>query len=482
MHTSESFNYLKSQIEEKSKLNEEIINSIHEWEKKLKMKIDFLVLKLRNEIKLMKKMTFNLNPFFNDLIYYFNFWNLFYDLINVNINNLQKFNGTLGFEEQTKYIINILLKKEFKFENKIGYIDYNYNKEDNNDKTILYQIDDNYALFYKPYSSFLNDNNIENLVLKTIDEEYSIEFKENINSISCSKDKKEVFVCLSEDKKVKILDCNLELLKMKLSKDEIVGKSLNYNDHFNKCIQITNEHFATADNNNISIWSRIIDSIDNKKEYINIFNIILNSSILDLLSINNKYCISCQKNIISFINNYSIEEEKSIFDDRFEFYNSNNCLLLLKDYVAVNCLKGIAFIYLKTKEIVQFIDNKFEKKYICLNNQYSFYIISLFNNKYKENVAIGRFKNYNIKNDQYLYLWGRIEEMKYIDGSFECIENYGQIYSYNSSENLNPFNIIRIKNNFIYSLNKYFLLEEKVLSEVKSYDNQGYKLLLKKNI
>ena len=148
-------------------------------EKFLKMKIDFLVLKLRNEIKLLKKMTFNLNPFFDDLIYYFNFWNLFYDLQNVNINNLQKFNGTLGFEEQTKYIINILLKKEFKFENKIGFIDYNNNKKDNNDKTILHQIDDNYVLFYKPYYYFLNDNIKKNLVLRTIDEDYSIiEFRE----------------------------------------------------------------------------------------------------------------------------------------------------------------------------------------------------------------------------------------------------------------------------------------------------------------
>ena len=459
-----------------------IINSIHEWEKNLKMKIDFLVLKLRNEIKLLKKMTFNLNPFFDDLIYYFNFWNLFYDLQNVNINNLQKFNGTLRFEEQTKYIINILLKKEFKFENKIGFIDYNNNKKDNNDKTILHQIDDNYFLFYKPYYYFLNDNIKKNLVLRTIDEDYSIEFREPINSISSSKDKKEIFICLSEEKKVKILDCNLELLKIQLTTDEIVGKSMKAKDHFNKCIQITDDHFATADNNNINIWSRIIDSIDNKKEYINIANIKLNSSILYLLSINNKYCISCHQNIITFINNYSIKEEKSIFDYRFEFYNSYNCLLLLQKYVAVNCLKGIALIYLKTKEIVQFIDNKFEKKYICLNNQYSFYIISLFNNKFKEYVALGKFNNYNINNDaQYLYLWGRIEELKYIDGSFECIENYGQLYSYNSSENLNPSSITHLKNSFIYASNSYFSLEEKILSEVESYNKQGYKLLLEKN-
>ena len=277
------------------------------------------------------------------------------------------------------------------------------------------------------------------------------------------------------------MDCNLELLKIKLSKDEIVGKSMKFKDHFNKCIQITDEHFVTTDSNNISIWSRVIDSIDNKKEYINIANIKLNSSILYLLSINNKYCISCHQNIITFINNYSIEEEKSIYDFKFEFYNSNNCLLLLKDYVVVNCLTGIAFIYLKTKEIVQFIDNKFEKKYICLNNQYSFYIISLFNNNFKENVVFKNFNNYD-NNDQFLYLWGRIEELKYIDGSFECIENYGQIYSFISSEHLNPSNIIHLKNNFIYALDRYFSLEEKELSEVESFKNQGYKLILPKNI
>ena len=70
--------------------------------KKFKNENRFFSTKIKKWNKLLKKITFNLNPFFDDLIYYFNFWNLFYDLQNVNINNLQKFNGTLGFEEQTK--------------------------------------------------------------------------------------------------------------------------------------------------------------------------------------------------------------------------------------------------------------------------------------------------------------------------------------------------------------------------------------------
>ena len=464
---NESFNYLKNQVEEKSKINEELIYSIDEWENNLKKKLDILKNKLRNEINFLKKITFNFNPFLDNLIYYYNFWNIYYYLKNININNIKKFKGSLGFEEQTRYITKLLLQKDFQVENKIGYVHINNNIEN----SILHKIDENY---YFTYGSFYDKTS---LGLRTIDENYNIQFNEKVCSISSSKDKKEIYLCLLEEKKVLICECNLALLTFILSKDEIMGNSLKYKDHFNKCIQITNNYLATSDDTMISIWTRIIDNIEKKKkEYINIINIKLDTKISDLLSINDEYFISCQpiKKTISFINIPNFKEDKIILDDKFEFYKSENCLFLLNQYIAINCLKGIALIYIKTKEIVKYIENNFEKKYICLNNLDNFYIITLFNNDIQENIYL----YYNP-----LFLWGRIEQFKHIDGCFECIENYGEIYSNENSKDFNPSNIIFIKNNFIYYRYKYFSLEEKIMGDVRLSDSgQGcYKILLDKN-
>ena len=154
----------------------------------------------------------------NNFAYYYNCWNLFYYLKNININNIKKFKGLLGFEEQTRYITKLLLQKDFQVENKIGYVHINNNIEN----SILHKIDENY---YFTYGSFYDKTS---LGLRTIDENYNIQFNEKVCSISSSKDKKEIYICLLEEKKVLICECNLALLTFILSKDEIIGNSLKY--------------------------------------------------------------------------------------------------------------------------------------------------------------------------------------------------------------------------------------------------------------
>ena len=471
-HSTESIKILQEQITNKSKINENIIISLEEWVKKLKKKVEIIKQKLRDQIDLLKTMVNNYNPFLEEPIYSFNLWNLYNYLKNLNYNDIRKFNGSYGFEEQTKYIAKLILRKEINYENKIGFVYYNSNYIN----SILHKIDDKNYIFYFPYS---NQNNFG---LKTIDDEYSIKFDEKVSSISSSKDKKEIYVCLLEEKIVKIFGCDLNLLKLEMKKDKIIGTSLRISDHFNNCIQISNDYFATSDDQQmINIWSRLTNNLGNNK-FINISNIFFDSNILDLLSINNEYFISGETSSkISFINISSLQKEKTIIDNRFNFQKPKNCFILLKKYIAVNCELGIAFIYIKTKEIVQFIDNIFENKYLCINNLDSFYIITLFNNDRKEDIYLwDGFSFISDFTNNSLYTWGRIQKFKFIDGGFECIENYKEIYSQNFSGDLKPPLFIFINNRFIFNKNCFFSIEEKTLSEFyrSPLHKQVYRLLL----
>lgn len=471
-HNYESINYILSLIEEKSKINEQIINSLDNWVDMLNRKINNIKERLRDQIRLLKKMALNFNPFFEDPIYSFNFWNLFHHLKYLNNKDINKFKGDYGFEEQTRYIFDLLVQKDFQTEKKIGLVYFNF--EENLNNSILHKIDNNYYLVYTPYNK-----RYRNLKLKTIDNEYGIDFKDNICSISSSIDKKEIYVCLSNEKKVKIINIYLDLLIMELSENEIIGSSLNYNDHFNKCIQISDNNFATIDTQDICIWAKT-RTIGNKSkiEFLNISKIELKTNITELL-IDNNYFISCQpiNHIVSFINIFNFKEETIIKNKKFEFNNQKNSLILVKKFIVVNCLTGIGFISTKTKEFVQFIDNKFEKKFICLYNQDIFYVLSLFQNLNSDNVV-----NDNLKEGK-LYLWGSIEKYKLLDGSYSCIEKYKEIYSNNKSAYINPSTIINVNNNFIIFPNQKFSLIEKVVSEVTPLPDfkEGYKILFDRN-
>ena len=477
-HSSNSINYLIELIEEKSKINENCISSIDKWLIDLNKRIDTLKQKFKDQISLLKKMVLNFSPFITDPIYSINFWNLFYSLKNIKKDYLEKLKGSYGFEQQSKHIMNLLLKKELKVEKKIGLINVN-NIKSTSDKVILHKINNRTYLAYEPYN-YLKQN--QNFGIHTIDDEYNIILKDDICSISNSLDKKEIYVCLSKKKIVKIISCDLELLKINLTNIEIIGISNKYEDHYNQCIQISSEYLATANDNIINIWSKV--KYDNRQEieYINIFNITEHSNIFDLFYVNEKYFISFQPDnkTISFINTNMLKQDTTLSNDKFSFYDMKNSILVLKDYITVNCTYGIAFIYIKTKEIVQFIENKY-RKYICLDNLDSFYIITYVNNNTKkQDIFINDIGDFNFINDDLrLILWGTIEKYKLINGSYEMIENYEEIYTYNNPQTID---FIYINNGFVFDIYKYFVLEEINNTEVKFNFNKNmvYKVLIKK--
>ena len=474
----DSINFLNDFIKEKEKINQNLISSIDKWVMNLNKRLDIIKQKFKDQISLIKKITFNINPFNTDPIYNLNFWNLFYSLKSVNIEEIKKFEGFYGFEEQSKLIMNLLLKKEYKVDKKIGLINVQ-DTQPISDKTMLHKIDNATYLVYEPYDF---NKMKKNFGIFTIDEGYNITLRDSICSISISLDKKEIYVCLSEKKIVNIYKCDLNQLCIKSSDSKILGISKKNKDHFNKCIQISSDYLATADDDKINIWTRIQDSEKQTIEFINVLNIDQISVVYDLFYINEKFFISFEpyNQIISFIKTDLLIQDKIIQNEKFSFYDLKNSILVLKDYIAINCLLGIALIYVKTKEVVQFIDNRLYTKYICLDNSDSFYVITYVNNNRKQDIFINEIDHYNFNNkDRNLILWGIIEKYKLIDGTYEIIENYGEIYSYNSNEKLN---FIYINNCFVYDRNRYIILEEIIDSKVKMNLNDMYiyKMLIRK--
>jgi hypothetical protein len=180
--------------------------------------------------------------------------------------------------------------------------------------------------------------------------------KNEIYSISVCKKKKQIYVCLLNEKKILIFDYNLKENTIKLNDNNIIDeRSLFDSKGFNKCISISNNYLATADNCSIIIWK---NELNNKDKYSRYKTISINEIISDILVINEDYFISARprSRLITFYNINNLKEEKII--SNIQIINNVNCLLLFKDYCIINCVGGLSLILNSTKEYVQFINIK----------------------------------------------------------------------------------------------------------------------------
>ena len=242
--------------------------------------------------------------------------------------------------------------------------------------------------------------------------------REPIYSISYSKEKNQIYICVLLERKVKIFDYNLLEKKVKLNIREIFDD----NDkiiHFNKCISISNKYLATSDNDCINIWN---EDINNKSNYLNIKKIILNEKTCDLLSINNDYFISShpETSSIAFYKVSNFTREKEILN--IECINYKDCFLLFKQYTIVNCCKGISILLNQTRELVQIIDSNcfFNDKKIIISCNESIYIaITDGKNKYNYRYTL------------------KISRYKIIEGYFDKIGEYEQLIFDNKEDEEN---------------------------------------------
>ena len=411
MPTKEQIINLKNKIKEKNKFYEEIINSINKWEKTLITKTNRIKQNLKDEISLFSKIVYNYNQYFLNYTYYSTFYFLDEYFKNKNCVMLNKFKNTVSFEEKNKVLFEYFNlnknNKKTKKNHKKGYFEHFYSLNNG----LIEKINNEY------YFEYFSEN--EKIYLSKYDKKsdnikYSEEkeFKDKIYSVSISKENSQIYICLLDKKEVKILDYNLDKKEFKLNKNSIIDEN-NIVSHFNKCIKLTNDFFATIDNDMIIIWDKTNDDS-------NRYNIVKRNYMFenttDILLANEDYFISSQsKNqtlIIYDIKSLSIEH----YITNIDCIDSTNCFLLFKQYVIINCKKGIALFFIKTKEITQYIENYIgfsENKEIILDNNEH---ICILNKTMKTNMLL-----FNIGCDL------KIIKLNMVDGLFEPYEEYEKI-------------------------------------------------------
>ena len=105
--------------------------------------------------------------------------------------------------------------------------------------------------------------NLQNYLPQLINIDY------DIYSITHSQKYNQIYLCLLNQMKVKILNYDLGTKKeITISKKEIISnKGTFYVTHFNKCCKISNDFIATIDDNSISLWSERDENYENIKNF-----------------------------------------------------------------------------------------------------------------------------------------------------------------------------------------------------------------------
>ena len=372
-------NSLETKIKEKKIYIQNIIISLDKWLIELSENINSLKQNLERTIEIFEKLFTNFSQQFLNYHYQYNFtyFNQFID--NNNNDYLNKFYNSKSFEEQTKNLFEILRYNKVKTKEKKAYLKELKNFNNGNGK--LTKINDDYFFFFSDIKNVVSIS----FYLKNKDGQKDsiyyfkssrIDFKDIIYSISPSINLKRIYACLLNKKIIKVFDLDLENETMKLSNEQIKSKASIPNDHFNKCIELGDGLLASADNYKISIWKR------NKKSFRRITDLKFSEKPFDLLLVNNNYFITSLylSKIIIFISleKYEIIDEIKDIDTAC----SEECFILFKDYIIVNCIKGFALLSIKTKKLIKYIDNfeGYYNKKLCIDSKDYLYILDNNNN------------------------------------------------------------------------------------------------------
>ena len=411
---------------------DDLIYKINLWLDEFNQKILRLKQNILDEKDLLQKLSFNFNQNFINYSYFENFNYLNEYSKNFNNEYLDKFITSKTFEKKSEMLFEYILQVERNQKIKIKInkdINLKCCNELNNDN--FTKIADNY--FFKKSKKIVvlikYAINKDKLIKKI---KAKISFLSKIYSVSVfhNSDKNyTIYACLFNNKKVAIFDINLSNDILSLNNNEISKQD---SGHFLKSIKLNNELVATSDNDNIiDIWFK---DPENKNGYTHINSIKLITEISNILSVNSEYFVTSHrdKKIINFYEIQSLSMVKSL--NKIDSIKGQDSLLLYDNkYIIINCCKGFAIIYIKTKELVQYIEDflgffKYDEKEFILNSNNNIYIIYKKDKDDSEGECIDSesdivCKKYEIK----------IFVIKYIDDIFQMVEEYEK---FENEENL----------------------------------------------
>ena len=417
----------KNQIEKiKNRLNDydELIKKIDSWMKELNNKVERLKRNILDEKELIYKLVYNFNQRFFNYSYFYNL-NYIYDYIDeFNNDYLDRFFNQYNFDEKSKILLeyfNDLEKKEkekTKLKTNVEYYgDDCLDKIYSLNKCKFTKITDNYIFLY---------NHKEIKVAKYDDKSQEIQIltntiltnKNQIKYVSVHDNKNQtytIYACLTYQNEVRIFNFDLNSGVLEKCEDKIYK----FKHHFNSAIQLTNDLVATTnkEEDQIDIWIKDTESITG---FTCLNEIELNTEITSILPVDNEIFILFfyGDNEINFYDIKSLSVIKSLND--IDFIDDKNFFLLFKNQYLMICLrKGFYIISIKTKEIVQYIEDYryyFSKKQILLSSNDTVYLAYIQEKKNNSEDSDESSENMEIEFNIYL--------LSYTDVGFHATDEY----------------------------------------------------------
>ena len=442
------------EIKRRIKKYDDLICSINSWLYEFNKRIQRLKQNILDEKDLLQKLIFNFNQNFINYSYFDNFNYIYKYSKNFNNECLDNFSKNYTFEEKSKMLFSYLLVKEKKEQTpktefqiiRSNLINCGVLKSDK-----IARITDNYFFNYSSKKVELTKFEITNNKL-TQSIKAKMSFFSKIRRVSIYKsldNNYTIYACLSNHKKVVIFNIDLINHNLTKSNNEINKQG---SGHFLKAIELNNDLIATYDNDNIiDIW--LMDQ-ENIIGYTHINNIILEFSISNILSVNNDYFISYHsiEGQINFydINNFSIDKT---LNNIYCISGLDSLLLYDNKYIIINCFEGFAIIYIKTKELVQFIEDlidieNYDTKEFVLNSNNNIYII--YKDVYKKEIPDSDSDSDSDNNKKYEF---KIFMLRYIDYSFQIVEEFEK---FEEDENL-QLSYFNNDNLMLFGKNVYLL-------------------------
>ena len=449
MPSKEQIQKLKNRIKD----YDELIMNIDSWLNELTRKVERLKNNLLDEKELFSKLIDNFNQCFDNYSYFSNFHYLNKYSKYFNNEYLDKFSKCFTFWEKTKILLK-LFNSEYKSKTSVD-IHKNYYLKNyySIDKGILMKIKDNFFFEYSPKYDEINITTYDrNKDILTKLEKTKILFKNKIYSVSLHNNNNlyyTIYACLSHEKKVLIFNLDLNMGIMKQSKDKLIKYE---NGHFKKSIQLSSELVATADDYCINLW------IKNKKSdngFSSLKEIKLGTGVSDILSLNSEFFISSHyfSEKIIFYDIKIIAKEKTIC--KIDCIDTINSLILFNEYIIVNCKGGIALICIKTRELIQYLQNfseKFLNKELYLNKEKGVLFIL---NKAESDDEDDSDDSEENENDDSNYI--SIYVVKFYEGCFNLMDIYEKIEKKNDNLHLMCINNNNNKDILLWGKKVYML-------------------------